>query len=115
MQLCHESVPLSRPVFSAVARTHRPEIIDQDVEHAQQHDQHNGAQLRLESHNDHDAGHESNQAHEHPPEAPAAREDEANEQENEEYSSPKLDIHLAVVLVHLRQAGKDPLSHPAIR
>lgn len=95
--------------------THSPKVVDQDVEDAQNHDEHNGAPLGLESHHDHDAGHKTNDNHDNASKAPFAGEDKANEQEDEQHSASQLEIHLPVLLVKCRQARwSKSLPNPAV-
>ena len=82
--------------------TYRPEIVNDDVEDAQDHNEDNGAELRLEANNDHDAGHRANQDDQDAPKAPLAHGDEADEQEDQQHATSELEVHLAVFLVELR-------------
>ncbi|QBZ54630.1 hypothetical protein PoMZ_10336 [Pyricularia oryzae] len=51
-----------------------------------------------------------------PPDAPLASEHKADEEEDEQNTAGKLEVHLAVLLLELRQAGKvDGLAHPRVR
>lgn len=93
--------------------TYSPKVINQDIKHRQQQDQENSTPLGLEPNDNHDAGNKPKQADEHPPEAPLPREDEADKQEDQQYATRELDVHLAVPLVELGQAGGDELlAHP---
>ena len=95
---------------------YRPPVVDQDVENTENNHEDNGAPLGLESNDNHHARHKSEDAHENPPEAPRAGKDEPDEQENQQHTSRELDIHLAVLLVELREPGRDEaLAHPGIR
>ena len=95
--------------------TYRPEVVDKDVEDAQDGDEDDGAPLGLETHNDHDAGDESDHDDRHATNAPLAGEDEANEQENEQDAAGELEVHLAVLLVELGQAGgRELFADPAV-
>lgn len=85
-------------------RTYRPEVIHKQVEDAQDNDQHDRAPLGLESNNHHDACHESQYAHEYPPKAPIAREDEPDEQKDQQYPARQLKVHLPVLFVDLGKA-----------
>jgi hypothetical protein len=110
-----EKVVLGK-ILVRVVRVQRPEVVDQDVEHTEDNDQQNRAELGLEPYNHHDAGHEANQADKDSSKAPVAAEDKANEEEDEQHATRKLEVHLAVLLVELRQAGgREPLAHPRIR
>lgn len=86
--------------------TYRPEVVDKDVENAQDGDEDDGAPLGLETNNDHHAGNETDHDDRHATNAPLAGEDEANEQENEQHATGELEVHLAVLLVERGQAGK---------
>lgn len=93
-----------------------PEIINQHVKHGQQQNQQNRAPLGLEADDDHDAGDQAEQADHDAPEAPLAGEDEADEQEDQQHAAGELDVHLAVLLVELGQAGGDELlADPRVR
>ena len=95
--------------------TYRPEVVDEDVEHAQQHHQQDGTQFRLEPNHNHDTSHEPKHANNNPPNAPISRKDEPDEQENQQYPSAKLYIHLAVLFIDTRQAGEcNSLPDPAV-
>lgn len=95
--------------------TYRPEVVDKDVEDAQDGDENNGTPLGLETHNDHHAGDESNHDDRHATNAPLAGKDEANEQENEQNTAGELEVHLAVLLVELRQTcGRELFADPAV-
>lgn len=94
---------------------YRPEVVNNDVEHAQNHNQDDRAPLCLEAHRHHNTCHTTHQNHNHADEAPIAREDESNEQEYQQHSSGKLEIHLAILLVDLRQARRsESLADPAV-
>lgn len=96
-------------------RSYRPEVINEHVKHTQQHDQKNGAPLRLEADNHHDTRQEPKQTNQHTPEAPLAREDKPDKQENQQHAPSKLDVHLAILLIELRQARRDELlAHPRV-
>lgn len=103
----------TRPAFED--GTYRPEVVDEHVEHAQQQHQHDGAELSLEANDDHDAGDEAKQTNDHTPQAPLAGEDEPDEEEDQQNASRELDVHLAVLLVELRQSrGHELLADPRI-
>lgn len=96
--------------------TYRPEVVHKHIEHTQKHNQDDSTPLRLEANDDHDASDEAKQTNKHTPEAPLAREDKAHKQEDEQHAARELDIHLAVLLIELRQAGWDELlAHPRVR
>lgn len=86
--------------------TYSPEVVDQQVEDTENDDQHDGAELRLETNHYHHARHKAQQCDNDPPNAPLPAENKANEQEDEEDTSGKLEIHLAVFLVKRRQTSK---------
>ena len=95
--------------------TYRPEVVDKDVENAQDGDEDDGAPLGLETNNDHHAGNETDHDDRHATNAPLAGEDEANEQENEQHATGELEVHLAVLLVELGQAGgRELFADPAV-
>ena len=95
--------------------TYRPEVVDKDVENAQDGDEDDGAPLGLETNNDHHAGNETDHDNRHATNAPLAGEDEANEQENEQHATGELEVHLAVLLVELGQAGgRELFADPAV-
>lgn len=93
-----------------------PEVVDQKVEDAENDDEHDGAELGLETNDDHDAGDKSEQADADPPEVPVAAENEADEEEDEQDATGELEVHLAVLLVELRETSRgELLAHPRIR
>jgi hypothetical protein len=96
-------------VLVRVVRVQGPEVVDQKVEDAEDDDEHDGAELCLETNDDHDAGHESKQANADPPEAPVAAEDEADEEEDEQDTASELEVHLAVLLVEGRETSRGEL------
>ena len=81
---------------------HRPEVVDEQVEDAEKYNEQHSAELGLESHDDHNASYGSDQDDQDPPEAPVACKDESNKEEDQEHTSGELEIHLAVLLIHLR-------------
>lgn len=96
--------------------TYSPEVVDQQVENAEDDDEKGGAELGLEAHNNHDGSDSANERHNHPANGPGAAEDEANEKEDEQDAAGQLEVHLAVLLVKLRNAGEGlALPHPGIR
>ena len=95
--------------------TYSPEVVDKHIEHAKQHNQHNGRDLRLEPNRHHHTRHQAKQANNDASKRPLPREDEANEQENQQHPSRQLDILLPILLINRREARKPtPLPHPAI-
>lgn len=93
-----------------------PEVVDQDVEDAQDEDEQDGAQLGLEANDDHDAGNEAENADGDAPEAPLARRDETDKEEDQQDAARQLEVHLAILLIELRKTGGgEPLAHPRIR
>ena len=106
------SIHSELPIFPG---THGPPIVHNQIEDAEDHDQKHSAHLRLESNGDHHASHEAENADNDSPNAPLAREDETQEQEDEQYSPSELHIHLAVLLVNLRQTcWRELLAHPRV-
>jgi hypothetical protein len=96
-------------VLVRVVRVQGPEVVDQKVEDAEDDDEHNGAELGLESNDDHNAGNEPKQANTDPPEAPVATEDEADEEEDEQDTTSELEVHLAVLLIESRETSRGKL------
>ena len=86
--------------------TYGPEVVHEEVKDAENNDEQSGAVLGLESDNDHDRGNGTKERHADTPEGPLAAEDEANEEENEEHATGKLEVHLAILLVNLGKAGE---------
>lgn len=105
-----------REVLVRVVRVQCPEVIDQDIEDAQNNNQHDGAPLGLEANHHHNARHEAKQADSDAPEAPVAAEDEADEQEDQQDTARELEVHALILLIELRQSrGREPLAHPGVR
>lgn len=105
-----------RKVLVRVMRVQRPEVIDVEVENAENKHQHDGRELGLESNNDHDASNESEDTCNNSPEAPVPAEDEANEEEDQQDTACELEIHLLVLLIERRQTGRgELLANPRIR
>lgn len=96
-------------VLVGVVGVEGPEVVDQKVEDAENNDKHDGAELGLETHDDHDAGNESKQANADPPEAPVTAENEADEEENEQDTTSELEVHLTVLLVESRETRRGEL------
>ena len=93
-----------------------PEVVDEDVENAQNQDEQNGAELGFESDNNHDTSDQPDEDDQHAPEAPVARKDESNEEEDKQHATCELDVHLTVLFVHLGKAGwRKPLANPRVR
>ena len=96
--------------------THRPEVVDKDVEHTEDNDQDDSTPFCFESNNNHDRGNETNAADNDSPQAPFARKDESNEQKDEQDPASKLNVHLAVLLLELwKTSGHELLAHPGVR
>ena len=96
--------------------TYSPEVVDERVEDAEDDDEQGGAELGLEADNDHDAGDEADEADNDAPDGPLAAEDEADKEEDEQDAAGELEVHLAVLLLELGQAGKGlGLAHPRVR
>lgn len=95
--------------------TYRPEVVHQDIEDAKNEHQKGRAELGLEADHDHDAGDGTYQRDNNPPRGPLTGEDEADEEEDEQDTTGKLEVHLAVLLVKLREAGEGlGLAHPRV-
>lgn len=95
--------------------TYSPEVVDQDVENTQNEDQKSGAELGLETNDNHDTGEETDQGDDNSPERPVTAPDKANEQEDEQNTTGQLKVHLAVLFVNGRQSSKSlGLSNPRI-
>lgn len=86
--------------------TYSPEVVDEDVEDAEDDNEERGAGLGLETNDNHDTGDEADQGDEDTAKRPLAAEDEANEEEDEQNTAGELDVHLAVLLLELGKAGK---------
>src|SRR2546421_12168030 len=84
------------PVACRRDSAYRPEVVHKQVEDAQQDHQQDGAQLRLESYHNHNAGDQADQADHDSPKTPGSGKDEADEEEHQENPSTKLYIHLPV-------------------
>ncbi len=96
--------------------TYSPEVVDQNVEDAENDNQEGSAELGLESNDNHDAGDKTEERDNDAPDGPLSAEDEADEEEDEQNSTSKLEVHLAVLFLNLRQAGESlGLAHPRIR
>jgi hypothetical protein len=85
---------------------YRPEVIDQQIENAQDDHKHNCTELGLETNHNHHTGDESEKGNDHSPDAPLATENEANEEEYQENSASKLKVLLPVLLVDFRQTSE---------
>lgn len=98
-----------------MVRLQGPEVIDDDVEDAQDDHQDDSAPLSFEPDNNHHASHESQNANQSPADAPLSTENEPNEQEDEQNSSGKLEVHFSILLFNLRDAGKgESFTVPAV-
>jgi hypothetical protein len=71
-------------ILVGVVWVERPEIVDHDVEDAEDYDEHDGAPLGLESNDDHDASDETKKADSDSPEVPVTAENEAHKEEDEQ-------------------------------
>jgi hypothetical protein len=109
------AIGVSRDSRRVIERTYSPEVVDKDVEDTQDQDKENGRELGLETNNNHDTSNESKQTNEYSPDVPFTSKDETNEQEDEQDTSSKLNVHLAVLFIKLRQSswGKS-LANPAV-
>jgi hypothetical protein len=95
--------------------TYSPEVVDQQVEDTQDNDQHNGAKLRLEANDNHNASHKAQHCDNDPPDAPFSAEDKSNEEEDQENTTGKLEVHLTILLINLWQTCEGlGLSYPGI-
>lgn len=96
--------------------TYGPEVVNQKVEHAQNNNKHGSGELGLESNNNHNASHGSNSSNNDPPNGPRSREHKAHEQEDQEHTTSKLEVHLAILLIDLWEPGKRLcLANPGVR
>lgn len=93
-------------VLVGVVLVESPEVVDEEVEDGEDDDQQGGAELGLEANDNHDAGDGADERDKDPAESPGAAEDEAHKEEDEENTSGKLEVHLAVLLVKLGNAGE---------
>jgi hypothetical protein len=98
-----------RKVLVRVVRVEGPEVVDVEVENAENEHKHDRRELGLETNNDHDAGDESEQAGNDSPETPVTAENEAHKEEDEQDTARKLEVHLLVLLVESRQTGRGEL------
>lgn len=67
-----------------VRGVHRPEVVRDDVEDAEDKDEEGGGPLGLEADGNHDARDEADDRDEHAPDAPFSLDDEAQEEEDQE-------------------------------
>ncbi len=86
--------------------TYSPEVVDKEVEDAENDHEKSGAELGLETDDNHDAGASTQDADNDAPDGPAAAEDEAEEQENQQDTASQLEVHLPVLLVQRGETGK---------
>jgi len=86
-----------------------PPVVDVEVEDAENQYQHNSGEFGLETDDNHDASDKSEEAGHDAPEAPVATEDKSNEEKDEEDTTSELEVHLLVLLVERRQAGRSEL------
>nr|POE47778.1 hypothetical protein CFP56_01109 [Quercus suber] len=86
--------------------SYRPEVVDEDVEDAQNHDEDDRAPLRLESNHHHDACHSAQHDDEDSTHTPLPCEDKTDEQENQEHSPGELEVHFAILFVKLGEASR---------
>lgn len=93
-----------------------PEVVDQEVEDAQDDNEQSGAVLGLESNDNHDARNTAKGGDNDTPKRPLSAENESNEEEDQEDTTSKLEVHLAILLVDLGKTSKDLcLANPRIR
>ena len=98
-----------------LSTAYRPEVVDHDIEDAQDHHQDDGTPLRFEAYHHHNTSHRTKANHNQSTYAEVSCKDEADEQENEQHSSSKLKVHLPVLLVELREACRRKLlAHPTV-
>lgn len=103
------------PKRTQETETHSPEVVHNDVEDAQNHDQDDRTPLRFEPNSNHHARHAAHNDDKNAHNAPVARKDETHEQEYKQYSPRQLEIHLAILLIKARKACRgELLAHPAI-
>ena len=96
--------------------TYRPEVVNQNIEDAQYHNQYNRTPFRLETYHHHHASHKSKYADYYPPNPPMAREHKPHKQEYQQHPPRQLKVHLAVLVIHRRESGRSELPpHPRIR
>lgn len=103
------------PAYNETKESYRPEIIDKEIEDAQDDHQHHRTPLCLETHHNHHTSHESEQTNDHSRNTPITSENKPDEQEDQQDPPGKLDVHFAVFLVYRRQPrwGK-PFAHPGV-
>ena len=70
-----------------MCRVHSPEVVDDDIEDAENQHEKGCRPLGLEADGNHDAGGKTNNGDEKPCNAPLSTEDETDEQEDEEDTS----------------------------
>lgn len=92
-----------------MSRVNGPEVVDEQVEDAEDHDQETGAPTCLEADNDHDAGTQSKHRDDDTCQGPLALDDETDEKEDEQHSTGQLEVNLAVGFAETWKAGKDVL------
>lgn len=98
-----------------MVRTYSPEVVDEHIEDAKDDDQQRGAPLRLEAHHDHDACKKADDRDNDSANGPRSTENKAHKEEDKQHATGELEVHLAVLLLKLGQAGKDlGLAHPGI-
>ncbi|KAI6770245.1 hypothetical protein HG530_004874 [Fusarium avenaceum] len=96
--------------------SYRPEVVDQEVENAQNDNEQSSTVLGLESNNHHDTRNATEGRDNDAPERPLATEDKSDEEEDEQNSASQLEVHLAILLVNLRKTSKDlSLANPRVR
>ena len=86
--------------FGSRGKAYRPEVVDQEIENAQDHNEHDSTELCLEAYHDHDASDESKECNNDSEEAPCTAKDESNEEEDQKHSASKLEVHLAILLIY---------------
>lgn len=96
-------------------QTHSPEVVDQDVEDAENDNEKRGAPLGLETDDNHDASHKANGRNNDSSNGPGSTENKAHKEEDEQDTTSKLKVHFAVLFLKLGKTGKDlRLAHPRV-
>lgn len=95
--------------------TYSPEVVDQNVEDAEDQDQEGSAKLGLEADDDHDAGDQAEQGDKGTANGPLAAEDKADEEEDQQDPASQHEVHFAVLLLELGQSCEGfGLAHPRV-
>lgn len=95
--------------------TYSPEVVHKKVEDAENHNQESRAELGLEADNNHHASNKANERDNDSPDGPLSAKDEADEEEDQENTAGKLEVHLAVLLLEGGETGESlGLTHPGV-